>query len=201
MIPVPNPIPEPAGFDRDCRQPGNAWLAANPNAKPKSFPSHWLKFEAELETAFACRCGWWAMRIQSGTVDHFLGKNKAANRHLVYEWSNYRHAAPTLNNSKQELADQVLDPFEVQPGWFEVLLPSMQLARTATVPPHLQAKADFTIKRLKLIDGPKVRRNRQRWYEDHKLRGLHIILLQDYAPLVAAAVEKWQRDHPGTPLP
>ena len=107
MIPVPNPIREPAEFDRDCRLPGNAWLSANPSARPKSFPAHWIKFEADLEAAFACRCGWWAMRIQSGTVDHFLSKNQAANRHLV----------------------------------------------------------------------------------------------QDYAPLVAAAVEKWQRDHPGTPLP
>lgn len=200
MIPVHRPR-KPWKFNRDCRLPGNTWLAANPNAKPKSFPSLWLKFEAELETAFACRCGWWAMRIQSGTVDHYLSKNKPANRHLVYEWTNYRHAAPTLNSSKKELDDQVLDPFDVQAGWFEVLLPSMQLIRTAAVPAHLQAKADFTIRRLKLIDGPKVRRNRQRWYEDHKLRGLPSNLLRDYAPLVALAVEKWQTDYPGTPLP
>ncbi len=83
MIPVPNPIPEPANFDSECRQPGNAWLAANPNATAKTFPAHWTKFEADLESAFAYRCGWWAMRIQSGTVDHFFSKNKPANRDLV----------------------------------------------------------------------------------------------------------------------
>ncbi len=198
MIPVPNPIPEPAGFDRLCRQPGNTWLAANP-AKRKSFPAHWIMFEAEIEAGFACRCGWWAMRIQSGTVDHFLSKNKAANRHLVYEWANYRHAAPTLNSSKKELDAQVLDPFEVQPGWFEVLLPSMQLIRTAAVPVHLQAKADFTLEKLKLVSGPKVRRNRFRYYEDFKKGKLTFPGLQDYAPLIADAVARLQANN--QPLP
>jgi hypothetical protein len=199
VIPVPNPIPEPASFDRDCRRPGNQWLAAHPNADSKSCPSHWTRFEADLETAFVCRCGWWAMRIECGTVDHFFSKNKPANRRLVYEWSNYRSAAPTLNSSKKELDDQVLDPFEIQPGWFEVLLPSMQLVRTALVPAHLQAKADFTLRRLRLDNGPKVRRNRQRYYEDYKNHGLPPALLRDYAPLVAEAVARWEAS--GHPLP
>jgi hypothetical protein len=199
MIPVPKPISEPGTFDRDCRQPGNQWLAVNPTALTKNFPAFWTRFEAELETAFASRCGWWAMRIQAGTVDHYFCKNKPANRPLVYEWGNYRHAAPTLNSSKQELDDQVLDPFEVQTGWFEVLLPSMQLVRTALVPTQLQAKADFTLRRLKLVDGPKVRRIRQRYYEDYKQRKLTSAGLRDYAPLVAEVVAKWEAA--GQPLP
>ena len=199
MIPVPNPIPEPAAFDRDCRQQGNQWLAAHPNDNARAFPSHWTRFESDLETAFACRCGWWAMRIQCGTVDHYFCKNKPANRHLVYEWNNYRHAAPTLNSSKKELDDQVLDPFEVQPGWFEVLLPSMQLVRTSLVPAHLQAKADFTLQRLKLDNGPKVRRNRQRYYEDYKNHKLTPAGLREYAPLIAEVVARWESS--GHPLP
>jgi hypothetical protein len=199
VIPVPNPIAEPLDFDRNCRLPGNDWLAANPTTKSKSFPAHWARFEADLETAFAFRCGWWAMRIQSGTVDHYFSKNGPANRHLVYEWSNYRHAAPTLNSSKQDLDDQVLDPFEVQPGWFEVLLPFMLLVRTALVPAHLQAKADFTLQRLKLDKGPKVRRNRRRYYGDYKNQKLTPHGLQDYAPLVAEAVARWEAS--GHPLP
>ena len=199
MIPVPNPISEPSEFDRVCRQPGNQWLAAHPSTDSMSFPSYWTRFEADLETAFASRCGWWAMRIQCGTVDHYFCKNKPESRHLIYEWSNYRHAAPTLNSSKKELDDQVLDPFEVQPGWFEVLLPSLQLVRTALVPAHLQAKADFTLQRLKLDNGPKVRRNRQRYYQDYKDGKLTPAGLRDYAPLVAEVVAKWEAS--GHPLP
>src|SRR5208283_5268649 len=93
---------------------------------------------------------------------------------------------------KKDLDDQVLDPFEVQPGWFEVLLPSMQLVRTALVPAHLQAKADFTLQRLKLVSGPKVRRNRQRYYEDYKNQKLTPTGLRDYAPLVAEVVARWE---------
>ena len=198
MIPVANPIAEPPLFAQNCRTPGNQWLIDNPTAKSSSFPALWTKFEAELEAGFRCRCGWWAMRIASGTVDHFLSKTKAVNRHLVYEWSNYRHAAATLNSSKLNVDDRVLDPFEVQADWFEVLLPSMQLVRTNHVPLHLQAKADFTLTRLHLDYGIKVRRNRKRWYDDHK-KGLPMCFLEDYAPQVADAVKKWIAT--GQPLP
>lgn len=94
----------------------------------------------------------------------------------------------------------MLDPFEIQPGWFEVQLPSMLLKRTDLVPPALRAKADFTLKKLRLVNGYKVRRNRRRWYEDHKDRGLPLANLADYAPLVAEAVTKWINTK-GLPLP
>jgi len=200
MIPVTNPIQEPPDFDVECRQLGNDWLAAHPAAKPKSFPSHWIKFEAELENGFGCRCGWWAVRIDSGTVDHFFSKAKPANRGLVYEWSNYRHSAATLNSSKKNLDDQVLDPFEIQADWFEVLLPSMLVVRTGQVPQHLQIKADFTLDRLK-INGvnAKCRRIRKRYYDDYKTGKLTPAGLRDYAPLIAEAVRRMEANH--QPLP
>jgi hypothetical protein len=198
MIPVPRP-PRPPNFDRDCLTPGNQWLAAHPNARANSFPAHWTKFSGELEAGFGFRCGWWAMEIQSGTVDHYLSKNKAAHRHFVYEWDNYRHAAPTLNSSKKELDDQVLDPFEVQPGWFKVLLFSMELVRTEAVPENLRTKADFTIKRLHLDKGPKLRLLRKRYYEKYKSAKINLAALQEFAPLVAEAVVEWNAT--GRPLP
>jgi hypothetical protein len=199
MIPVVNPIPEPPDFEVECRQKGNQWLADHPNAKSKSFPAHWTKFEAELEAGFHRRCGWWAMRIDSGTVDHYMSKERPASRHLVYEWSNYRHAAGTLNSSKKQVDDKVLDPFDVQAGWFEVLLPSMLLVRTNNVPQQLRDKADYTLTRLKLASGTKVRRNRKRWYEDYKANKITRDGLRDYAPLIAAAVERLEANH--QPLP
>ncbi len=199
-----NPIPEPPSFDADCRKKGNAWLAANPTKK-KGFPSHWTKFESELEAGFHARCGWWAMRIDSGSVDHFLSKAKPANRGVIYEWSNYRHAAGTVNGSKKNHDDAVLDPFEVGQDWFEVILPSMQLICTSRVPAHLQAKADFTLGKLHLVNGKKVRRNRMRWYEDYKKNlqdsstGISIGALEHIAPLIASAVKRLQAN--GQPLP
>lgn len=188
MIPVPKPIPEPPGFDLRCRQRGNQWLQDNPE-KTAGFSSHWNEFEGDLERAFSERCGWWAMWIPFGTIDHFFSTSKPGNRNLIYEWNNYRFAAATLNSSKQDLDDRVLDPFEVQEGWFEVLLPSMQLIRSDAVPSQLREKADFTINRLQLVRGRKIRRNRTRWYENFKRNGDFEGLRRD-APLVAAAVGK-----------
>lgn len=189
-------IRKPGKFKDDCETPGNNWLAANPASK--EFPDHWRKFQPQLAEGFHDRCGWWAMRIADGAVDHYLSKKN--HRHLAYDWSNYRYVSTSVNSSKRNLDDQVLDPFEIQPGWFEVQLPSMLLRRTDSVPPALRAKADFTLKTLRLVNGFKVRRNRRRWYEDHKDRGLPLANLADYAPLVADAVTQWINTN-GLPLP
>ena len=194
MIPVPKPD-EPKSFDADCRKPGNQWLAAHPGSK--KFPSRWRQFQPDLEDAFSRRCGWWAVRITDGAVDHFLSKEN--HRDQAYEWKNYRYIAGSVNSSKGNHDDAVLDPFEIQAGWFEVILPSMQLIATAQVPPQLQAKADFTIKQLKLANGPKIRKIRKRYYEDFKANKLTPAGLADYAPLVAEAVQRWQQT--GQPLP
>lgn len=195
MIPV-SKIRKPRKFKDDCETPGNAWLAANPVSK--RFPALWQKYQPQLAAGFHDRCGWWGMRIADGAVDHFLSKK--FHRDLAYDWNNYRYIASIVNSYKGTHDDKVLDPFEIQPGWFEVQLPSMLLKRTDLVPLALREKADFTLKQLRLVNGYKVRRNRRRWYEDHKDRGLPLANLADYAPLVAVAVTKWINTK-GLPLP
>jgi hypothetical protein len=197
MIPVANPIPQPVNFTRDCYDPGQRFLQRHP--RPKKFPSYWTPFNKDLANAFQDRCGWWAMYITEGTVDHYLSKHKYPNH--AYTWSNYRYASGSINSSKGNLDDKILDPFVVQEGWFEILLPSMQLIRTDAVPVGLREKADFTIKKLHLANGEKVRRARRRWYEQFKDEKITHSGLQDHAPLIAAAVRKWQASHPGQPLP
>lgn len=129
------------------------------------------------------------MRITDGAVHHY--QRKKNHRNLAYEWTNYRYIAGSVNSSKRNHDDAVLDPFEVQAGWFEVILPSMQLITTAQVPAQLQAKADFTNKKLKLANGYKIRKLRRRYYEDFKANKLTQVGLADYAPLVAEAVQRW----------
>lgn len=193
MIPVANPIPEPLGFDADCRQEGNRWLAAKRLAgetpKTSKFPNHWAKYELDLAQAFRQRCGWWAMWIAEGQIDHFLSKKNRPD--LAYDWSNYRYIAGSVNGSKGNHDDKVLDPFEIQDGWFEVILPSMQLIATDRVPISLRAKAEFTLKQLHLRDGTKVVRCRKHWYDSFK-NGTPMSELEKVAPLVAQAVKKLQ---------
>ncbi len=131
------------------------------------------------------------MRIDDGVVDHFLSKKNRPE--LIYEWSNYRYIAGSVNGSKGNHDDKVLDPFEVRDGWFEVILPSMQLVMTHQIPASLVAKAEFTLKQLRLRDGTKVVRNRKAWYDQYKNGMLTLEGLQSNAPLVAKAVKKLQK--------
>jgi hypothetical protein len=200
MIPVANPIMEPPNFDRNCRKKGNEWLKKNPTAPSDKFPGHWREFQSELAAGFTYRCGWSAMHIGTdGAVDHYQSRSGPHGRNLAYEWSNYRYISTTVNSSKQALDSEVLDPFEIEDGWFEVRLPSFQLVRTDRVPAALRKKADYTIERLKLDNGTKFINNRREWYRDYRAEGLPMKHLKKYAPLVADAVERWRST--GRPLP
>jgi hypothetical protein len=193
MIPVPRP-PEPDSFDARCRQPGNTWLANNPTSQ--KFPAYWIPFQPDLGAAFAWRCGWWAMWVTDGEVDHYLSKKN--HRELAYEWRNYRFIAGTVNSSKLRHDNNVLDPYEVVQGWFEILLPSLELVITNNVPQNFRAKAEFTLTKLKLDRGEKIRRVRRKYYERYKQDG-NLNGLRHDAPLIADAVQKCLNN--GRPLP
>ncbi len=186
MIPV-IPAPEPAAFDRQARSRGQAWLSEHPDARrPKDY---WSPFRPDLEHAFRRLCGYAAMLDPTGgTVDHFLSFETRPD--LAYEWSNYRFASQSLNAIKQNADATVLDPFEVGPGWFEIILPSLQLRVTDAVPPELREKAEFTLRRLKLRDGERVIRWRQGWYEMYVAGRVALEGLEQVAPLIADAVRR-----------
>lgn len=180
-------VPKPLDFDTNVKVPGQAWLAQNPGAKrPKPL---WDSYTSQLADGFSGLCGYAAMLDPTGgTVDHYLSyKNHPQH---AYEWENYRFASATLNSSKKNADDAVLDPYRVGAGWFEILLPSLQMRVTNSVPPAYRAKAEFTLKRLKLQDGERIIRWRQSWYEMYKSGQLALEGLRSVAPLIAAAVDK-----------
>lgn len=192
MIPV-RKVKKPEDFDAKVKVPGDAWLKKNPNAKrPKAL---WAPYTATLADGFSNRCAYAAMLDPTGgTIDHFLScKNHP---HLAYEWSNYRFASGTLNSSKRNADNAVLDPFEVKDGWFEIILPSLQMRITDKVPCALREKAEFTLKRLNLRDGERIVRWRQSWYDMYLSRKLDLSGLRQVAPLLAAAVEKQSLQDP-----
>lgn len=186
MIPAPK-VPEPAGFDKAARKAGNEWLAAHPEAtRPKPL---WIPFTPHLSEAYKGLCAYAAMFDPTGgTVDHYLSFRN--HRRLAYEWTNYRFASATMNACKRTADHAVLDPQEVQDGWFEVLLPSLQMRLTDRVPPALREKAAFTLKRLQLDNGERAVRWRQSWYSLYIQGGLTLDGLREVAPLLAAAVER-----------
>jgi hypothetical protein len=187
------PIPEPIEFAEKCRKEGNAWLANNPDKKrPRDY---WSPFKRDLANGFRHLCGYSVMYEPNATVDHFL--SCANYRHLAYEWSNYRYATGWINSSKKNLDDQILDPFEVEDNWFEILLPSLQLVLTDQVPPSHRTKAEFTLKRLGLDRNERVMRLREEWFNMYQNGEINFEGLMKKAPLIARAITKQNSLHSG----
>lgn len=113
---------------------------------------------------------------------------------LAYEWTNFRYVSYVLNSSKRTVDDTVLDPYLVKSGWFEIILPSLQMRVTDKVPAAYKAVAAFTLKRLKLGDGEKIIRWRQHYYARFQAGQLDLDGLRVFAPLVADAVERQQQE-------
>jgi hypothetical protein len=183
VIPVA-PVPEPTGFHERAHLPGLGWLAKNPGARrPHDF---WSPFRAELAEGFANRCGYTAMFEPVGTVDHF--RSYKSHPAQAYEWSNYRYASQWINSSKR--AGEVLDPHEVGEGWFEILLPSLQMVATEKIPPEHRALAAQTLTQLPIAHDERVLKQRRNWYKMYQEKKLSLDGLRSMAPLIAAAEEK-----------
>ena len=179
-------VPEPGGFDLGVRRPGHAWLAEHPTAsRPRPL---WRPYLAYLAEGFGHRCGYTAMHIEDGTVDHY--RSCANYPDLIYEWSNYRFASQRINAVKQSADDRVLDPFEVGDDWFEILLPSLLMVPTERVPIEVRARAAFTLQRLGLRDGAQVIRRRESWYKAFQRGRISLAGLRSFAPLIGRAVDK-----------
>lgn len=182
---------EPVDFDKKCRQKGLLWLANNPKAtrkKNKRPADYWTPFKSDLADSFRDLCAYSAMHEPIGTVDHFTPVH--ANEKLTYEWKNYRFASAWLNSCKNK-APKILDPLIVGSGWFEILLPSLQMVIVrSAVPAHLQALAEETLTLLHLRDDERIVRQRRRWYRLYQENKLTLDGLREMAPLIAIAVEK-----------
>jgi hypothetical protein len=176
---------EPATFDAQCRQKGLAWLSKNPDAV--RIKDYWSGHRSDLARAAKHLCAYGAMFEPNGTVDHFVPSSRSSA--MAYEWRNFRFATGILNSKKSDALD-LLDPFEVKDGWFELLLPSLQLTITDQVPPRLRAKAQQTLRILGLQDHETLIRQRYIWYEQFATGKISVDALESFAPLLARAIRK-----------
>ena len=124
-----------------------------------------------------------------GTVDHFVSFDE--DRSKAYEWENYRYCAAWINSSKGNVpAARLLDPFDIEDGWFELHLPSLQLRVSDSIPDELRDRAEYVLERLRLRDDERVMRQRREWYRMYQDGELSRTGLEGKAPLIAAAVPK-----------
>jgi hypothetical protein len=132
------------------------------------------------------------MYVPLGTVDHWASvKSK---RESAFEWNNLRFVESTVNCAKKPAWEgRLLDPYEVEEGWFEIHLPSLQLLIGDIPDPAARERAEFTIDKLHLRDGESVLRLRRSWLKMYETRELSLDGLRRMAPLVARAVERRDR--------
>ncbi|MEW6279241.1 MAG: hypothetical protein AB1758_11490 [Candidatus Eremiobacterota bacterium] len=122
-------------------------------------------------------------------MDHFVSWKEDPSR--AYDWGNYRYASGWINSSKSnEPSSRLLDPYQVEDGWFELILPSLQLVLTEAVPEEFRARAAHMLMRLRLRDGEQVVRQRRTWLELYESGQLTLEALERMAPLIARAVRR-----------
>ena len=79
---------------------------------------------------------------------------------------------------------------EVENGWFELHLPSLQLRVADTIPDEFRERAEYVLSRLHLRDDERVIRQRSEWYRMYRSGELSPDGLDKKAPLIAAAIAK-----------
>ncbi len=146
MIPV-TPQPEPAGFDKEVRKPGLAWLrkrrikSAEQPPDASRLPPHWRKIQKPLWDAYQGTCAYLCIYFEwplgASSVDHFVAKSKNAGQ--AYEWLNYRLSCLGMNRNKNRF-DDILDPFEIQPNALVLNLATGEIKPNPDAPPELKRK-------------------------------------------------------------
>lgn len=204
---------EPQGVDAQVRQPGvraiaeligkrTSRKAGQPFEKiarreqdipPARFPTYWTRAHDDLMRLYHGICAYSCFRIHAVTgassADHFAPKSRRWD--TVYEWSNYRLACSRLNARKKEY-DDVLDPFLVRTGWFQLELLGFQVVPAPGIRRGNDVQA--TIDRLRLNDFCRDREKdaTRYWNHDYSLR-----TLKEESPFVAEELRRQGRLNPG----
>ena len=209
MIPV-RPAPEPPDFDVRVRRPGLRAIAELVGEEPQrtagrrfdkvadtreqipagSFPPYWRASLDDLQAEHDRVCAYLCVRISTDpNVDHYVAKSRRWD--LVYEWSNYRLACAAMNSYKGEYGD-VLDPFELQDGWFALELVEFQVVTGAGLVDRDAERVRSTIRRLHL-NGSRFCRIRAEFAEARWRGDITAEYLARHSPLVARELRRQGR--------
>jgi hypothetical protein len=184
--------PEPPEFDSKVRQPGLQFLKTCPEPTAKKWKGHnfWKRANDDLYGAYSGVCaytGEWFSRTPSVTsVDHFLPKSKAPC--LAYEWSNYRLTTQKANNNKDNHI--IIDPFDVQLGWFTLEIPSCLIVPGENLAPETKKQVEFTLDILKLNSDDGYVERRHETIRDYINGEISFPFLQRQFPFIASELER-----------
>ncbi|HXQ36632.1 MAG TPA: hypothetical protein VN843_21650 [Anaerolineales bacterium] len=210
-------VAEPLTFDARVRQPGRLAIYEMAGKTPRpgrpvgrpfkqivkrlqdipatKFPSYWTRALDDLMDSYNQICAYSCFRIHRVTgarsADHLAPKSR--NWRQVYEWKNYRLACSRLNARKREFGD-VLDPFSIRDGWFQLELVGFQVVPNPKLAKSVQRAVLDTINRLGLDD---FRREREHDAELYWAGQISLQVLTSESPFVAKELRRQSRLLPG----
>lgn len=187
VIPVTEQ-PEPDTFNKQVREPGQAWVRRKgldpraPVPRGTKLKPCWRECLDDLHSAYGGICAYLSIYIErvAGTVDHFVPKSVMLS--LAYEWSNYRFAWGPMNTRKGA-AEDVLDPFTLQSGMFQLELVSGRIYPNPKLPKEAGEAVARTIRRLSLDDSY-CRDIRARRYLDYVEGEVTATYLASHSPFI-----------------
>ncbi len=215
MIPV-RPAGEPPNFDAVVRQPGLRAVAELVGETPprtagrrhariaesreeilaSKFPPYWREALGDLLERYDRICSYLCLYIPHGTgapsVDHMIAKSIRWDQ--VYEWRNYRLACSLMNARRGAIAG-VLDPFDIEDGWFALELVEFQVVPGRGPSADVAMVVEGTIERLRLNDA-ECCKARAEYAEDYWDRQIRFGYLTRHAPFVAGELHRQDRLRP-----
>lgn len=190
------PQPEPDDFDQLVRRPGQAYLSslAGPPRQWKG-RDYWGRTLSGLHRSYGGICAYCATWIPYttgiSTVDHYVPKSE--NSALAYEWGNFRLASLRMNSRKGTNRD-VLDPFEIDDGWFILDVPSMMIRPGPGLSAQVRRQVEDTIVRLKLNRDEDTVTARLQWVKDYCSECFSFEYLRSKAPFIAQELQRQDLD-------
>jgi len=195
MIHVESQLP-PDSFDSEVRLKGLAWLKKKnipldqPLPPKTGLKPYWQACLDDLHKSYDGCCAYLAVFFErttgGGSVDHFIAKSQRAD--LAYEWSNYRLACSRMNSRKREY-DDLLDPFEIEDGWFHLELITGRIYPNPALSPERLAAVQATIDRL-LLDDAGNREMRARHYQEYRENHYTAEFLKKRSPFVCLEAQR-----------
>ncbi len=203
---------EPVGFDVNVRQKGLSAIDEMVGRKPRltrpgrkrpkiaqreqdipadKFPPFWRDSLDDLLASYDRRCAFLALYLEHATgnpsVDHMLPKSKCWDQ--VYEWSNYRLCAATINARKSDLTG-IVDPVDCRSGWFAMDLVGFQIIAGDRAPGNKAAEINAT---LELVNARDCCRAREEYVANYLAGEIPLSYLERRAPFIAAELRRQER--------
>ena len=192
MIPI-QLQPEPTDFFAKVQQPGEIFLAKDPDPTTSQWNKHnyWKRVLDDLYAAYsgicAYSCHWISPDTGGKTVEHFKPKKKYPQ--YAYRWENYRLVCGVLNGRKGEHED-VLDPFAIQEGWFVIDFSTLLVRPGPDISTPDARLVESTINRLGLNDEATCLRTRTKWLLDYIEVPFPFSYLARNAPFLASELKR-----------